>query len=100
MFQIGEMYHRQTDIHDKYGGNRQAGIASSRVHPYIFLFSSPSGKKYGYRDGWISANEYLYTGEGQTGDMDMVRGNRAIHNHRLNSKEIHLFEQKEKGLYE
>jgi hypothetical protein len=40
MFEIGQLYNRQTDINDKYGGNRQSGIAISRAHPYSFLFSS------------------------------------------------------------
>jgi hypothetical protein len=84
MFQIGKLYHRKTELHDKYGGNRQAGIASSRSRPYIFLFSSPRGEEFGYKDGWISENEYRYTGEGQIGDMAMVRGNRAILEHVAN----------------
>ena len=100
MFEIGQLYTRQTDIHDQYGGNRQSGIASSAAHPYVFLFSSPSGKDFGYSDGWITENEFLYTGEGQVGDMDLSRGNLAIHDHKTNRKELHLFERKGKGKYE
>lgn len=100
MFQVGKLYHRQTELHDKYGGNRQSGIASSGSHPYIFLFNSPRGEEFGYKDGWISKDEYRYTGEGQLGDMAMVRGNRAILEHSVGGKELHLFEKQDKGLYE
>jgi 5-methylcytosine-specific restriction protein A len=100
MFETGQLYTRQTDIHDKFGGNRQSGIAVSAAHPYIFLFSSPRGKDFGYSDGWSSEDEFLYTGEGQLGDMDLSRGNLAIHDHKANGKELHLFERKGKGKYE
>jgi 5-methylcytosine-specific restriction protein A len=100
MFTVGQKYHRQSQLHDKYGGNRQSGIASCSVHPIVFLFSSPRGEEFGYKDGWISANEYLYTGEGQYGDMSLVRGNRAIYDHKKNNKDLHLFKQFGAGYYE
>ena len=43
MFVVGEEYNRSKDIHDKFGGNRQSGIASCASHPYIFLFTGESG---------------------------------------------------------
>ena len=100
MFERGKRYHRQTDLHGRYGGNRQSGIAPCAAHPFIFLFSSPRGKEFGYRDGWVSPTEYLYTGEGQSGDMEMARGNRAIKEHQATAREIHLFEKVDSGLYE
>ena len=51
MFVVGEKYSRSKDIHDKFGGNRQSGIASCASHPYIFLFTGESGESYGYEDG-------------------------------------------------
>jgi 5-methylcytosine-specific restriction enzyme A len=81
MFTIGQTYHRQSDIHDKFGGNRQSGIAACSEHPFVFLFHTPKGESFGYKDGWISATEYLYSGEGQTGDMELARGNKAIRDH-------------------
>jgi 5-methylcytosine-specific restriction protein A len=100
MFTVGQLYERQEDIHDRYGGNRQSGIASCANYPYIFLFSSPRGEEYGYEDGWITAREYLYTGEGQQGDMEMVRGNKAIYQHQQADKELHLFEKHGPNRYE
>lgn len=35
---------------------------------------------------------FLYTGEGQMGDMAFVRGNRAIRDHAANGKDIVFFE--------
>ncbi len=52
MFERGKMYHRQRELHDRFGGNRQSGIAPCASHPYILLFSSPRGEDFGYRDGW------------------------------------------------
>ncbi|MCS6851676.1 MAG: hypothetical protein NZ700_10975 [Gemmataceae bacterium] len=41
----------------------------------MFLFTAPGGEQYGYQDGWLSTTQFSYTGEGQVGDMEMVRGN-------------------------
>lgn len=100
MFQRGNRYHRQRDLHDRFGGNRQSGIAPCASHPYVFLFSSPRGEEFGYRDGWAGPAEYSYTGEGQAGDMEMARGNRAILEHEAASRELHLFEKIGAGYYE
>ena len=99
MFTLGQTYNRPSDIHDKFGGNRQSGISACSEHPSVFLFHTPKGERFGYKDGWISATEYLYSGEGQTGDMELVRGNKAIRDHVGDSRELHLFEKQENGLY-
>lgn len=100
MFEVGKVYHRQSEIHDRFGGNRQAGIASSAEHPYVFLFTSPAGKEHGYDDAWISEDIYQYTGEGQIGDMEWSRGNLAIRDHQVNGKQLHLFKKQKSGQYE
>ncbi len=100
MFERGKRYHRQRDLHDRFGGNRQSGIAPCASHPFVLLFSSPRGEEFGYRDGWNSPTEYSYTGEGRSGDMEMVRGNRAILEHESAGRELHLFEKVESGHYE
>lgn len=99
-FTIGQSYHRQTDLHDQFGGNRQSGISVCSRHPIIFLFSSPSGKESGYKDGLYSSNTYIYSGEGAIGDMEFTRGNKAILNHQADGKELHLFKKERSGLYE
>ena len=99
VFQVGEVYHRRKDLHDIYGGNRQSGIASCADYPYVFLFSAPTGEEFGYQDGWVSPDDYVYTGEGQHGDMDLRRGNRSILDHQENGKQLHLFELRKAGEY-
>ena len=93
MFEIGRIYHRQKDLHDIYGGNRQSGISSCANHPIIFLFTSPEGSQHGYFDRWESDQIFVYTGEGQFGDMELVRGNKAIQNHLQMRKQLHLFKK-------
>ena len=99
MFEIGKIYHRRIDLHDKYGGNRQSGIAPCGDHPFVFLFSAPAGKDFGYKDGWVSSDEYVYTGEGQYGDMEFLRGNRSIRDHVQKGMQLHLFEYCAPGEY-
>jgi len=83
--------YKRSDLHNRYGGNRQSGISSSKNHPIIMLFSSAAGEEYGYQDSWYSDKEFHYAGEGQHGDMEFVRGNKAIRDHVMNDKELHLF---------
>lgn len=92
MFQIGEIYNRKLDIHYKYGGQQQGGISTPANHPYIFLFTGDSGEKYGYKDEFRSDGLFWYTGEGQTGDMEMTKGNLAIYEHEKRNKTLLLFE--------
>lgn len=70
---------RRTKLHRKFGGQRQSGISPSRTTPNVFIFSDPdSGEQHGYYDGWKRDGHFHYTGEGQRGHQQMVRGNRAI----------------------
>lgn len=98
MFIPGKRYIRK-ELHNKYGGNRQGGIASCSNHPYIFIFTGKSGKQHGYKDEWHE-NTFYYTGEGQKGDMEFKRGNKALLNHSKNKKKIILFESDGTGYAE
>ena len=95
-FSNGSLWTRG-EIHDRLGGQRQGGIATPAGKPYVILFSGPRGGDYGYEDGWDDAGFFLYTGEGQTGDMRFVRGNRAIRDHAKNGKKLLLFETTRSG---
>lgn len=99
MFRINHIYNRRLDIHDKFGGNPQSGISNCPNYPYIFIFTSKSGIQHGYQDFWDDENYFHYTGEGQDGNMDFVRGNRALVDHERNGKSVFLFENIGKGLY-
>jgi 5-methylcytosine-specific restriction protein A len=99
VFDRGKTYHRQNDIHARFGGNRQSGIAPCAEHPYVFLFTGPAGEQYGYQDTWLSTTEFSYTGEGQVGNMEMARGNRAIRDHEHERRVLHLFEKTDRSSY-
>lgn len=92
MFVIGKVYRRR-DLHAEFGGQEQGGISTPSDHNLIFLFTGESGKKYGYSDRWTNDGIFLYTGERQVGDMEFVRGNRAIRDHAEDGKDLHLFAQ-------
>lgn len=90
-FTIGELYSRRSDIHQRFGGNPQSGIASSSQVPAIFLFTGESGLKFGYRDSPDASDYCDYTGEGQSGDMKFTAGNKALRDHVQDGKAVHLF---------
>ena len=96
MFVKGKIYIRR-DLHNKYGGNRQGGISNCKNHPFIFVFTGKAGKSHGYEDGWSEDGYFLYTGEGQNGDMAFSKGNKALLNHEENEKKLYLFENQSKG---
>ena len=89
---IPNQLYKRSLIHDEYGGNRQGGISPSAKFPYIFIFSGKSGAQYGYNDRWDNHNIFTYTGEGQEGDMQFIKGNLALKDHLNRGKRIFLFE--------
>jgi 5-methylcytosine-specific restriction enzyme A len=98
MFMRGQIY-RRSELHNKYGGQRQGGISTPARHRIILLFASEQGEQHGYKDGWTEDGTYLYTGEGQIGDMEFKRGNRAIRDHVQDRKDLHVFEYTGAGGY-
>ena len=99
-FVEGQHINRQRDLHDRFGGTRQSGISPCAKFPFIFLFTAASGKQHGYKDRWLSETTFEITGEGQFGDMEMKRGNRAVLNHVKDGRELHLFKKTSSGAYE
>lgn len=96
-FNVGEEYHRGKDLHDKLGGSRQAGMSTSAQHPVMFIFSGPGGEQHGYEDRFTADGRFLYTGEGQVGNMTFTRGNLALRNHLQDERHVLLFTQTRKG---
>ncbi|HCW0157064.1 HNH endonuclease [Pseudomonas aeruginosa] len=90
-FEVGEIYDRREDIHGPFGGSKQSGISPSKKAPVVFLFTGDSGKQYGYQDHFDEAGVYHYTGEGQSGDMRLSGGNKAVLNHAQEGRSLHLF---------
>lgn len=96
MFVQGQRYRRR-ELHAQYGGQQQGGISTPANFPIIFIFTGESGQQHGYTDGWSDDGVFLYTGEGQVGDMTFVRGNAAVRDHNDNGKDLHIFEQADRG---
>jgi 5-methylcytosine-specific restriction enzyme A len=96
-FEVGRVYRRRQEIHSRLGGQQQGGISTPDRFPMVLLFSGPRGREFGYQDGFQSDGTFWYTGEGQIGDMEMARGNRAIHDHVPDGKSLHLFEEAGRG---
>ena len=90
-FQVGALYNRQADIHDRFGGRRQQGISMSKDSPFVIVFTGDAGKLHGYADKWDEDGIFHYYGEGQSGDMTMTGGNRAIDRHLLDGKRLLVF---------
>ncbi len=97
-FVPGKAYRRSV-LHERYGGQRQSGISTPAGASFVLLFSSPKGEAWGYDDGWIEGDIYRFTGEGQHGDMQFVRGNKAVRDHEQSNKSLHLFEDAGHGLW-
>jgi 5-methylcytosine-specific restriction protein A len=96
-FEVGRIYNRRKDIHEPFGGQQQGGISTPTRCHCVFLFTSPSGTQHGYQDGWNEDGVFLYTGEGQSGNMEFTKGNLAIRDHAANGRDLHLFESQGKG---
>ena len=59
----------------------------------VVLISSigRSNGKFVYHDRWTADGDYLYSGEGKTGNQTMTKGNAAIRDAKYDGKKIHLF---------
>ena len=97
-FEVGKEYNRRLEIHGRFGGQERGGIATPKDYPAIFLFTADRGGTYGYEDHFREDGVFLYTGEGQVGDMDCVRGNLAIRDSEKDGRSIYLFEEVRKGV--
>lgn len=97
-FEVGQIYDRQTEIHNLFGGNSRSGISPSTQSPVVFIFTGKSGGQYGYTDSHNEENVFSYTGEGQIDDMTLTKGNLAILEHAKQGKALHVFEMLGKSL--
>lgn len=69
------------------------GRGINKTQSTVVLISSVDKKKTGfvYHDHWTTDGEYIYSGEGKTGDQNMSSGNKAIVTAANDRKAIHLF---------
>lgn len=83
---------RRVELHKRFGGRQQGGIAPSRKSNNVMVFTSPTGERYGYADGFQEDGCFHYTGEGQRGDQQMVSGNKALLQHVSEARIVRLFD--------
>lgn len=88
---VGALYNRQAEIHEALGGQRQGGISTPTGKPFVIIFTGEAGKSHGYADRWDDDGVFHYFGEGQSGDMKMTGGNRAINDHVKDGKRLLVF---------
>lgn len=86
----------RTGIQAVWGGALQGGILPAKRSESVLIFSDPlRGEQYGYYDGWLPDDGegplFEYTGQGQTGDQEMLRGNKAIREHRADGATLRVF---------
>ncbi|MEB3366213.1 hypothetical protein [Saccharopolyspora mangrovi] len=87
---------RRKEVHAKYKGSAQSGIAPISNSVNILIFTGSKGSKYGYTyDEWQADGAYHYTGEGQLGPQKMERGNKALAEP---GRRIRLFDEVSKGV--
>ena len=69
------------------------GRGINKTPSTVVLISSVDKKKSGfmYHDHWTNDGDYIYSGEGKTGDQTMSSGNSAIMSAANEEKTIHLF---------
>ena len=69
------------------------GRGINRTQSTVALISSVDKKKTGfvYHDHWTPDGDYMYSGEGKTGNQQMTLGNKVIVDAERDGKIIHLF---------
>lgn len=97
-FEVGRVYSRQADIHAKYGGQEQGGIITPAKHALVFIITGEEGLEHGYADRYRPDGAFEYFGEGQVGDMQMNKGNRAVAEHSAVGESLLLFRKTKDGL--
>lgn len=84
---VGKSYLR-SDLHASFGGSPWAGICPTASGPVLIFSDPPSGTKFGYdQHDEVVGSIYRYTGEGRSGDQQLIRGNKAV----LSGRKLLLF---------
>lgn len=101
---FGEDYHvshlaRQpiltyTQVEDQFGikiSGFGRGINPTPTTVVLISSMAKSKDKFVYHDKWTADGDYIYSGEGKTGNQTLTKGNAAIVNADRDGKKIHLF---------
>ena len=93
--------YKRRELHQRFGGNRQAGIVPSSQEPVVLLFHTDEPAHQFYGDGWDEDGLYWYSGEGLSGGMRWTAANKAVRDHAADNRSLLLFErvQRQDGLW-
>jgi 5-methylcytosine-specific restriction protein A len=91
-FDVSARYLRK-ELHNRFKGQRQHGISTPASESFVFVFTDPNSEEYGYSDRFLDNGLFIYSGEGQVGDMTMDGGNKRILNHEENGESLYVFEK-------
>ncbi|MBP1850525.1 HNH endonuclease [Rhizobium halophytocola] len=99
-FERGKIYNRVADINARFSSTPQGGIIRPSRHNLVIAITGPGGHSYGYQDRENEDGTFDYFGAGRMGDMELVRGNKAIVEHSADSRSLLLFQEvgRRKGL--
>ena len=75
----------------KLGVSGGKDINSTEMNVVLISNVTKIGGKFVYRDRWTEEGDFIYSGEGKTGDQKMTGGNLAIKTAAEERKDIHLF---------
>lgn len=96
---LGAIY-RRAALHERFGGNTNAGAVPSNKEPVVLLFHTHEKTHQFYEDGFDDDGVYWFSGMGALGDMDWNYVNRAIRDHEKDGRDLLLFERvQRKGGY-
>ena len=97
LLEVGAVYRK--DVHEMLGGGSpQRGITRVPDRPITLVFTGQSGRDHGYFDSWDEYGNLHYYGQGRTGDMQMIEGNKAIAQHQAEHHRLLVFQALGKGM--
>ena len=83
-----------TQVEDQFGikiSGFGRGINPTPTTVVLISSMAKAKDKFVYHDKWTADGDYIYSGEGKTGDQTLTKGNAAIVNADRDGKKIHLF---------
>jgi hypothetical protein len=86
---VGEELTRR-ELHRRFGGTPQGGIAPSSMSRMVMLFTMDSSPASDYT-GWGDDGLFHFMGQGARGNQMMTQGNRSLLRHKEDNRTVHVF---------
>ncbi|MEU9380768.1 restriction endonuclease [Streptomyces sp. NPDC048279] len=92
---VGEELTRR-ELHQRFGGTPQGGIAPSSASRMVMLFTMDSSPASDYT-GWGDDGTFHFMGQGARGNQTMTQGNRSLLRHQEDNRSLHVFHRLPNG---